>query len=152
MSAARISSGTAFPTAPCFGHLDLDRRLGGRHDDGNGRRRCRRLNDAEILISGAHGRGAVAYPVVGVNFNPERAALRLASVPWTVIDEDPFEPDTNFSPEVEPSVSTPGVEINVSCSIFVPAEVSVTLIASALALEKTSDAFSVTEALAGAVT
>ena len=61
-------------------------------------------------------------------------------------------PDVIVSPLVEAKVSVPFVMESESCSDALPALTSATLMALPLALEKTSDVFSLTDAEAGAVT
>ena len=81
--------------------------------------------------------------------SPLRAALRLASVPLTVIEADLLAPETNFSPLVVASLSVPCVAVSVSVSTLPPASASATSIASPFADEKTSEEFSFTEAVRG---
>ncbi len=90
-------------------------------------------------------------PPVGVNCRPFRAALRLANVPCTVIDDELLAPDVMESPFVVTNVSVPLVTVSVSCSILLPALASVIEIALPLPLENTSAVFSTTDAIAGAV-
>ena len=74
----------------------------------------------------------------------------MASVPVTVIDALPLEPDVKVSPVVDANVSVPSVTESVSESEVADATTSVSVIALPPAVEKTSDAFSLTPAFAGA--
>jgi hypothetical protein len=79
--------------------------------------------------------------------------LRVVSVPLRVIEEVlELADDASVRPFVAPRLRMPCVAVNVSCSAPPPACESVTLIAFPLAVEKTSDESSLTEAVAGAVT
>ena len=76
----------------------------------------------------------------------------MASVPVTVIDAELLEPDVKLNPVVEPNVSVPCVTVSTSDSDVAVAAPSVKVIALLLAVEKTSDTFSLTPAIDGAVT
>ena len=89
---------------------------------------------------------------VGVKVSPLRAALRLASVPLMVIEADLLAPETTFTPLVVASLRVPCVAVSTISSVALPASGSVPSMASSLAVEKTSDEFSLTDSVDGAVT
>jgi len=76
--------------------------------------------------------------------------LRLETVPFTVKDAEPLEPDVKIKPLVLPSVKIPLETDSVAVSAFTPAPLSVMEIALLLPGEKASDPFSLTVAVAGA--
>ena len=90
--------------------------------------------------------------MVGVKVSLFSAALRLASVPLMVSEDELLEPEMNVKPLIEPSVRVPCVSLSVSCSLPFPASGSVTLMALLFAVEKTSDEFSFTLTVVGALT
>jgi len=92
-------------------------------------------------------------PGVGVNLSPFRAAFRFASVPLMVIVGEAAELDADVlvTPFVVARVSVPWVAVTVSCWVPLPAFGSVTLMAFPFVVEKTNEAFSLTDPVAGAV-
>jgi hypothetical protein len=89
--------------------------------------------------------------VFGAYVIPLRAAFKLATVPDTVNVAEPLTPVVKLNPVVEPRESFPCETDSERESALTPAAASVTEIALLLPLEKTSELFSVTDAVPGAV-
>src|SRR5580704_1797630 len=104
------------------------------------------------LPRSVYERTTVALPIaIGLNASPLRAAFRLASVPWIVIDAEPLAPDVNVIPVVLPNISVPSVALNVSGSTVLPALTSAILTGRPDTGEKTRVEVTSTVAFAGAV-
>lgn len=104
------------------------------------------------LPRSVYERTTVAFPILaGLNVRPLSAALRLASVPSMVIDDELLAPLANVIPFVLPKVNVPSVAVRVSGSTVLPALISAMLTAFLLALEKTNDELICTAAVGGAV-
>ncbi len=88
---------------------------------------------------------------LGLEVTPLRAAFRLAIAPVTVDDGEPLVPVVKLNPVVELAVSLPCETDSESESELLPAAASITEIALLLPLEKTSEMFSVSGAVPGAV-
>ena len=73
-------------------------------------------------------------------------------VPLTVNEEEPFVPDVNVRPVVEPSVNVPSETESVSESAAPAENGSVRVIASLLAVESVADPFSATLSVDGLLT
>jgi hypothetical protein len=94
---------------------------------------------------------APVEPVVGACVRPLNAAFRFAIVPVAVNEGELLVPVVKFNPDVGPRVSLPCETDSKSESELVPAAASITEIALLLPLEKTSETFSVSGAVPGAV-
>ena len=77
-----------------------------------------------------------------------RAAFRFASVPVTIIDDEPLEPEVKVKPVIDPNVSLPSATASVSESDVPEAAASVTLIVP----ENVYEPFSFTLTAVGALT
>jgi hypothetical protein len=89
--------------------------------------------------------------VVGAYVSPLKAAFRLAIVPVAVNEGEPLVPVVKLNPVVGLRVSLPCETDSESESELLPAAASITEIALLLPLEKTSEMFSVSGAVPGAV-
>jgi hypothetical protein len=89
--------------------------------------------------------------VVGAYVSPFKAAFRLAIVPVALNEGEPLVPVVKLNPVVGPRVSLPCETDSESESELLPAAASITEIALLLPLEKTSEMFSVSGAVPGAV-
>jgi hypothetical protein len=89
--------------------------------------------------------------VVGAYVSLHKAAFRLAIVPVAVNEGEPLVPVVKLNPVVGPRVSLPCETDSESESELLPAAASITEIALLLPLEKTSEMFSVSGAVPGAV-
>src|SRR5580704_15005404 len=112
--------------------------------------------DADRLSPGSlteiESESAPLKPEAGVWTSPLRSAFRLASVPLTVIDDEPFAPDTTLSPLREAKVNVPLLTDSVSESLLPPACESDRVMPSLPADENVNAPFCVTVAEVGALT
>ena len=72
-------------------------------------------------------------------------------MPVTVNDAEPFVPEVKLKPVVDANVSIPWETDRVSESVLTPAAASVKLMALLLPVEKTSDPFSLSDPVEGAL-
>jgi hypothetical protein len=94
---------------------------------------------------------APVEPVVGACVSPLKAAFRLAIAPVAVNEGEPLVPAVKLDPLVGPGVSLPCETDSESESELLPAAASITEIPLPLPLEKTSEMFSVSGIVPGAL-
>jgi hypothetical protein len=94
---------------------------------------------------------APVEPVVGACVSPLKAAFRLAIAPVAVNEGEPLVPAVKLDPLVGPGVSLPCETDSESESELLPAAASITEIPLPLPVEKTSEMFSVSGIVPGAL-